>query len=289
VTVSVPARLTVSPNSRLAVVSGVRGQVAAFALPSGRLVAKRAAADVRAVMLSAGGRAAGLLTTAGELLASEHGDWRAHALGAPVGAAVVLADAADQAAVLVPGRPARIELWRLDGPQSERTATAELPDGNQGALQADGDLGTLVAWLGDAPGGPRPAVLLDSGLQPVEGFPGPEPVASVTAFAGRAWVAGPDGVTAWDGSGAGAVVPGTLRERLAFAPGGELLLLHRADEDLGGGAVRAHLRILRLPSADPVDERDAPLPANTTLVLTDGGDVLAARPDEAGGVALEAV
>lgn len=288
-TVSVPARLTVSADGRLAVVTGVGGRVAAFELPSGRLVASHAAAEVRAVAVSAGGRSVGLLTTTGSLLTSHDGEWIAHTIGAPVGALVAVADAGDCAAVLEPGRPSSVALWQLDGPRSECVASAELADGNQGALQADGELAVLVAWLGEAPAGPLPAALLDGELSAVGGFPGAEPVATTAAFAGRAWVVGGDGVAAWDASGAGPRVPGTLRERLAFAPGGELVLLHRADEDLGGGLVRAHLRILRLPGIELLAERDATLAGDASLLLTDAGDVLAARTDAAGVVAVEAL
>ena len=214
------------------------------------------------------------------------GGSRAHPMPRRV-AAFAIADDGARAALLLGGRPASIELWTLG--RSAPDAVADVAAGGRGELQADGELSLLLAWLGDAPAGPAPAALLTGEPAPVDGFPGPGPAAATAVHGGRAWVVGPEAATAWTAAGAGEDVPATLRDRVALAPGGGHVLLHRAEADLGGGAARVLLRAFALPGLAPAGEAEAELTHHsaTAIALTDALEVRAVRATDDGAIAIE--
>ena len=286
--VSIRPRVTLAADGSTAVVTGAAGRVAAFDVASGELRAEHAAVEVRGVAISASGAALALATGDGELLVHRDAGWLAHRLPGQH-AALAIADDGARAAVLIGGRPARAELWRLGDAKPE--AVADAGDGGRGELQADGDLALLLAWLGDAPAGPAPQALLDGGLHAVDGFPGPEPAAATAVHRGRGWVVGRDAVTAWTAQGEAGRLPGTLRDRVASAPAGRHVLLHRAESDVGDGAARVLLRAFALPGLEPAGEAEAEIAGHSfaAIAVTDDLEVRAVRVTDDGEIAVERV
>lgn len=285
-TVTIRPRVTLSADGSGALVTAAGPRVAAFDVAGGALLAEHPAEEVLTAALSADGRAMAVLTTGGDLVVYRDGERRAHAVPRrPV--AFTLADDGARAALLLGGRPAAVELWVLGSDAPDEVADAGT--GGRGALQADGDLGLVLAWLGDAPAGPAPAVLLARGLAQVDGFPGPAPVAATAVHGGHAWAVGPEVATAWTADGAGEDVPATLRDRIALAPGGGHVLLHRAEADLGGGAARVLLRAFALPGLAGAGEAEVELAGHSeaAIAVTDALEVLAVRADAGGGIAVE--
>lgn len=286
--VTIRPRVALSADGRGALVTAARERVAAFDVASGALRAEHPAEEVLGAALSADGGTLAVATTSGRLVVIRDGEQRAHPLPRRP-AAFAIADDGAHAALLHGGRPASVELWTLGRPEPD--ARAQAGAGGQGELQADGELSLLVAWLGDAPAGPAPAALLSGGLEAIDGFPGPAPAATTSVHRGHAWVVGPEAATAWTVAGAGDDVPATLRDRVAHAPGGGHVLLHRAEADLGGGAVRLLLRAFALPGLAPAGEAEAELAGHSeaSLALTDDLEVRAVRATADGDIAVERI
>ncbi len=181
--VTIRPRLVLSADGRGALLTAVRDRVAAFDVASGAVRAEGPAEDALGAALSADGGALAVATAAGELVVIRDGERRSHPLPRRP-AAFAIADDGERAALLFGGRPATVELWTLG--RTEPDARAEAGAGGRGELQADGELSLSLAWLGDAPAGPAPAALLASGLETVDGFPGPAPAAATAVHGGRA-------------------------------------------------------------------------------------------------------
>jgi len=283
--VTIRPRVTLSADGGTALVTAAAGRVAAFDVTGGELRAEHPAEHVLGVALSAGG-ATLAVATARELVVLRDGERRAHRLPRRP-AALAIADDGTRAALLFGGRPATVELWTLgrDAPD----ATVEAGAGGRGELQADGELALLLAWLGDAPAGTAPAALLAGGLEPVDGFPGPAPTAATAVHRGRAWAVGPEAATAWTAAGAGDDIPATLRDRVALAPGGGHVLLHRVEADLGSGGARVLLRAFALPGLAPAGEAEAELAGHSeaAVAITDELEVRAVRATADGAIAVE--
>jgi hypothetical protein len=286
--VTIRPRLALSADGTTALVTAAAGRLATFDVGSGDLRAEHPAEHVQAAALSAAGAALALTTTAGDLLVHHDGGWLVHPLPRRA-AALAISDDGARAAVLLGGRPARLELWApgAEAPEAE----AAVGGGGRGELQADGALSLLAVWLGDAPGGPAPQALLTGGLADVAGFPGPGPAAATAVHGGRAWVVSAETVTAWTADGPAGTLPGTLRDRVALAPDGGHVLLHRAEADLGGGGARVLLRAFALPGLEPAGEAEADVAGHSAsaLALTDALEVRAVRPTDDGAIACERI
>ena len=283
---TIAPRLALCADGSTALVTAAAGRVAAFDVASGALRAEHPAEDVVAAALSAGGSALAVVTAGGELAVYRDRDRQTHSFPPLRPAAFAIADDGARAAVLLGGRPAQAELW--DAGAGAPVAIVTVGDGGRGELQADGALSLLAVWLGDAPAGPAAAALLGEELEAVSGFPG-GPAAATAVHAGRAWAVRADGVTAWTAAGVAGALPGTLRDRVALAPGGGHVLLHRAEADLGGGAARVLLRAFSLPGLEPAGEAEAEVAGHSAaeLAVTDGLEVRAVRATATGEIEVE--
>jgi hypothetical protein len=269
--VAAPPRVEASATGTVAaVVGGPRAHV--YRLPGGELWF----AETGEVVLAAGGAAAAVRQDAGTLIVYTGSRRTVHALPDGV-AALAIADDGARVAVLVAGRPARVEWWRIGA--AEPDAAVGIGDAVRGHVQGDEDLGVVVAWTGTAAAaGARPAaVLTDGGV--IHRFESPP--AAVTVTGGRAWAAEADGVIGRAATGDPLRLAGGLGDRIAVTPDHRHLLLYRAEH-----RYPAQLRLRIVSASDGTEVRALAAEVDDDLggafVLSPGLDVLAVHADDGG-------
>jgi hypothetical protein len=232
------------------------------------------------VTLSAGGAAAAVRSYP-ETLVVHHEDERSeHELPGDV-AALAIADDGAHVALLIAGRPSRVE-WRRLG-TSVPEATVEVGDAMRGYLQGDEELGLIAAWTATTAGtGPRPVALM-TGAGVVHRFDPETAPAAVAVAGGRAWTAETDAVVGRSAVGGEIRLPGTLRDRIAIAPDHSHVLLYRAERRDPGGAAELLFRVVRAADGEEALAFDAEVDDVTSaFVLSAALDVLAVEPTDGG-------
>jgi hypothetical protein len=269
--VAAPPRVEAAATGTAAVVVG-EPLTRAYRLPGG----EPWFAEAGQVTLSAGGAAAAVRSAPETLVVHRGRERSEHELPRDV-AALAIADDGTRVAVLIAGRPARVEWRRLGTSMPE--ATVDVGDAMRGYLQGDEELGLLAAWTATTAGtGPRPVALTTpDGV--VHRFDPERAPAAVTVAGGRAWTAETEAVVGRSAVGDEIRLPGTLRERIAVAPDHRHLLLYRAERREPGGPAELHFRVVRPADGGEALAFDAEVEDLTSaFVLSAALDVLAVEP-----------
>jgi hypothetical protein len=295
VTVVITPRVETAANGSAAVVTGAPHVLRAFSVPDGALRFERPVGEIDGFAISDSGRAIAIRTVAGELRVHLDGTWRIHELPAALRAARVfaLADDGERIAVLAAGTPGRLELWRLaDGAPH---AAVEIGDTERGYVQANGTLDLILAWAAAHAGDATPRVLVVAtagGLAIVRAFNSQDDAAVSTAVSGEwAWTVEREGVVGYRADGGRALLPGSLRDRIAFSPGSDHVLLYGPEEESSAGVERVLFRIHSLRTMELVrtERHDVAHFTAATYALSAELDILELRVSADGGLEVRAL